>query len=129
MSNQYASSDLTLYFSSSDLVIIYIRNLIWKMSNTSTSSTSPCPRWDYGERLPPIVEPRGELPLPFLLSLFSFPLPARSPSPERPSGGSPPCERPPGNSPPGGGPSARGPGVRSPIPIVHSPVPVRATLA
>jgi hypothetical protein len=27
------------------------------------SSTSPCPRWDSGERLPPIVEPRGELPL------------------------------------------------------------------
>jgi hypothetical protein len=28
--DQYASSDLTLYFSSSDLVMIYIRNLIWK---------------------------------------------------------------------------------------------------
>jgi hypothetical protein len=36
MSDQYASSDLTFYFSSSDLVMIYIRNLIWKLSNYST---------------------------------------------------------------------------------------------
>jgi hypothetical protein len=36
MSDQYASSDLTFYFSSSDLVMIYIRNLIWKSSNYST---------------------------------------------------------------------------------------------
>jgi hypothetical protein len=36
MSNQYASSDLTFYFSSSDLVMICIRSLIWKLSNYST---------------------------------------------------------------------------------------------
>jgi hypothetical protein len=36
MSNQYASSDLAFYFSSSDLVMIYIRNLIWNLSNYST---------------------------------------------------------------------------------------------
>jgi hypothetical protein len=40
MSDQYALSDLTLYFSSSDLVMIYIRNLIWKMSNNSTKKLS-----------------------------------------------------------------------------------------
>jgi hypothetical protein len=39
MSDQYASSDLTLYFSSYDLVMIYIRNLIWKMYNISTVFT------------------------------------------------------------------------------------------
>jgi hypothetical protein len=36
MFDQYTSSDLTLYFSSSDLVMIYIQNLIWKLSNNST---------------------------------------------------------------------------------------------
>jgi hypothetical protein len=36
MSDQYASSDLTFYFSFSDLVMIYIRNLTWKFSNYST---------------------------------------------------------------------------------------------
>jgi hypothetical protein len=36
-SNQYASSDLACYFSSSDLVMIYIRNLDWNLSNYSTS--------------------------------------------------------------------------------------------
>jgi hypothetical protein len=35
-SNQYASSDLACYFSSSDLVMIYIRNLDWNLSNYST---------------------------------------------------------------------------------------------
>jgi hypothetical protein len=35
-SNQYASSDLACYFSSSDLVMIYIRNLDWNLSNLST---------------------------------------------------------------------------------------------
>jgi hypothetical protein len=39
MSDQYASSDLTFYFSSSDFVMIYIRNLIWKLSNYSTFFT------------------------------------------------------------------------------------------
>jgi hypothetical protein len=39
MSNQYASSDLAFYFSSSDLVMIYIRNLIWNLSNYSTLAT------------------------------------------------------------------------------------------
>jgi hypothetical protein len=42
MFDQYASSDLTLYFSSSDLVMIYIQNLIWKMSNTSTIQKPYC---------------------------------------------------------------------------------------
>jgi hypothetical protein len=42
MSDQYASSDLTLYFSSSDLVMIYIRNLIWKLSNISTIQKPYC---------------------------------------------------------------------------------------
>jgi hypothetical protein len=36
MSNQYASSDLTFYFSACDFVMIYIRNLIWNLSNYST---------------------------------------------------------------------------------------------
>jgi hypothetical protein len=36
-SNQYASSDLACYFSSSDLVMIYIRNLNWNLSNYSTN--------------------------------------------------------------------------------------------
>jgi hypothetical protein len=38
-SNQYASSDLACYFSSSDLVMIYIRNLNWNLSNYSTGET------------------------------------------------------------------------------------------
>jgi hypothetical protein len=42
MSDQYASSDLTLYFSSSDLVMIYLWNLIWKMSNYSTIQKPYC---------------------------------------------------------------------------------------
>jgi hypothetical protein len=42
MSDQYASSDLTFYFSSSDLVMIYIRNLIWKLSNNSTIQKPYC---------------------------------------------------------------------------------------
>jgi hypothetical protein len=42
MSDQYASSDLTFYFSSSDLVMIYIRNLIWKLSNYSTIQKPYC---------------------------------------------------------------------------------------
>jgi hypothetical protein len=37
-SNQYASFDLACYFSSSDLVMIYIRNLDWNLSNYSTGS-------------------------------------------------------------------------------------------
>jgi hypothetical protein len=37
-SNQYASSDLACYFSSSDLVMIYIRNLDWNLSNYSTAT-------------------------------------------------------------------------------------------
>jgi hypothetical protein len=36
MSDQYASSDLTFYFSYFDLVMIYIQNLIWNLSNYST---------------------------------------------------------------------------------------------
>jgi hypothetical protein len=47
---------------------------------------SPCPRVDSGERLLPSVEPRGELPLSSLPSLFpflSFPLPLTQ-SPRRP---------------------------------------------
>jgi hypothetical protein len=39
-SNQYASSDLACYFSSSDLVMIYIRNLDWNLSNYSTRVAS-----------------------------------------------------------------------------------------
>jgi hypothetical protein len=39
-SNQYASSDLACYFSSSDLVMIYIRNLDWNLSNYSTANTA-----------------------------------------------------------------------------------------
>jgi hypothetical protein len=39
MSNQYASSDLAFYFSFSDLVMIYIQNLIWNLSNYLTWST------------------------------------------------------------------------------------------
>jgi hypothetical protein len=52
-SNQYASFDLACYFSSSDLLMIYIRNLDWNLSNYSTegavwidfahgSSRAPC---------------------------------------------------------------------------------------
>jgi hypothetical protein len=36
----------------------------------------PCPRWDSGERLPSIIEPRGELPL--YSPLLSSPLPSSS---------------------------------------------------
>jgi hypothetical protein len=36
-SNQYSISDLAFYFSFSDLVVIYIRNLIWNLSNYSTT--------------------------------------------------------------------------------------------
>jgi hypothetical protein len=39
-SNQYASSDLACYFSSSDLVMIYIRNLNWNLSNYSTKTNN-----------------------------------------------------------------------------------------
>ena len=42
MSDQYASSDLNFYFNSSDLVIIYIRNLIWNLSNYSTIPKPYC---------------------------------------------------------------------------------------
>jgi hypothetical protein len=42
MSDQYASSDLTLYFGSSDLVVIYIQNLIWKLSYYSTIQKPYC---------------------------------------------------------------------------------------
>jgi hypothetical protein len=42
MSNQYASSDLAFYFSSSDLVMIYIRNLIWNLSNYSIIQKPYC---------------------------------------------------------------------------------------
>jgi hypothetical protein len=41
-SNQYASSDLACYFSSSDLVMIYIRNLNWNLSNYSTMNAVGC---------------------------------------------------------------------------------------
>jgi hypothetical protein len=73
------------------------------------SSTSPCPRWDSGERLPPIVEPRGELPLPFPSPLLSLLLP----SPAWPLAGSPYWRaRPPGQ----------------PLPLAPCP-PVRPLLA
>jgi hypothetical protein len=72
---------------------------------TSLSSTSPCHRWDSGERLPPIVEPRGEFSLPSPLSLFPFSLPAHSP-PRRP-----PARRPQARPAPG------------------APVPTRVALA
>jgi hypothetical protein len=63
-------------------------------ATTSLSSTSPCPRFDPGERLPPIIEPQGELPLPSLLSLFLFPLPACSPPGVPPvSAAGPPAQR------------------------------------
>jgi hypothetical protein len=42
MSDQYTSSDLTFYFSSSNFVMIYIRNLIWKLSNYSTIQKPYC---------------------------------------------------------------------------------------
>jgi hypothetical protein len=42
MSDQYVSSDLTFYFNSSDLVMIYIQNLIWKLSNYSTIQKPYC---------------------------------------------------------------------------------------
>jgi hypothetical protein len=42
MSDQYASSDLTFYFSYSDLVMIYIQNLIWNLSNYSTIQKPYC---------------------------------------------------------------------------------------
>jgi hypothetical protein len=42
MSDQYTSSNLTIYFSSSDLVMIYIQNLFWKLSNYSTSYSLVC---------------------------------------------------------------------------------------
>jgi hypothetical protein len=38
MSDQYTSSDLTFYISSSDLVMIYIWSLIWNLSNFSTAN-------------------------------------------------------------------------------------------
>jgi hypothetical protein len=42
MSDQYALSDLTFYFSSFDLVMIYIQNLIWNLSNYSTIQKPYC---------------------------------------------------------------------------------------
>jgi hypothetical protein len=50
-SNQYASSDLACYFSSSDLVMIYIRNLNWNLSNYSTQ-TGACRRAVCSDHLP-----------------------------------------------------------------------------
>jgi hypothetical protein len=54
MSDQYASSDLTFYFSSSDLVMIYIQNLIWKLSNSSTH-THPANKIELLQTLESIV--------------------------------------------------------------------------
>jgi hypothetical protein len=42
MYNQFASSDLTFYFSACDFVMIYIRNLIWNLSNYSTIQKPYC---------------------------------------------------------------------------------------
>jgi hypothetical protein len=56
-------------------------------------STSPCPSLDPGEWLLPFVEPRGELSLSSLLSLFSLPLPARAALPVQPHPGAPPPAR------------------------------------
>jgi hypothetical protein len=57
MSDQYTPSDLTLYFNSSNLVMIYIRNLIWKLSNISTLKASlPAPSYHAANCLGPIVE-------------------------------------------------------------------------
>jgi hypothetical protein len=61
---------------------------------TSLSSTSPCPRWDSGERLPPIVEPRGEFPSP-LLSPYSPSLSLRTALPGDPQRGGPRRGQPP----------------------------------
>jgi hypothetical protein len=44
VSDKYASSDLTFYFSSSDLIIIYIRNLICNLSNYLTKYRDMVPR-------------------------------------------------------------------------------------
>jgi hypothetical protein len=89
-------------------------------TSLSLSSISPCPRWDSGERLPPIVELRGELPLPSPLPPSSLPrapfsapsrprAPARRPWPRAPHARSlghtlPACPRPRAlGRPPGGG--------------------------
>jgi hypothetical protein len=72
---------------------------------------------DPGERLPSSVEPRGELPLSSLISLFFFPLPSHST---------------PGGPFPGVARARRhGPGASSSalLPGALNPIPVRATLA
>jgi hypothetical protein len=87
---------------------------------TSLSSTSlhlsPCPREDPSERLSSFVEPRGELPLSSLPSLFpflSYPL-----SPTQPLGGPGAWPAPPGGPPPARRPSLGGVRPRRPSPGV-----------
>jgi hypothetical protein len=71
----------------------------------------PCPRLDLGERLPPIIEPWGELSLSSLISLFSLPL-SMHPLPSVPAQPSPQ------RVPLPGGPAQCGPcGARSPVPV------------
>jgi hypothetical protein len=76
------------------------------------SSTSPCARWDSGEWLPPIIEPRGELPLSSPLLSLLPPSPACTPA------------WPPGRAPLSGHPRARplsGPPRRRPGPARRAP--------
>jgi hypothetical protein len=89
-------------------------------------STSPCPRWDSSERLPPLVEPRVELPISSpLLSLLptsparplAAPSPARAwPCPPTAAPDAAPVRRGSCTTPPRRGPQ-RGPGARSPNPV------------
>jgi hypothetical protein len=73
-SNQYASSDLACYFSSSDLVMIYIRNLNWNLSNYSTVGTSYNKSVFEVDNSP---EPTSPIPLHFHLPISSMPEPMK----------------------------------------------------
>jgi hypothetical protein len=56
-------------------------------------STSPCLRWDFGEQLSPIVEPRGELSLSSPLFSPSSPPSPYGQCPQRPLRSPPPARR------------------------------------
>jgi hypothetical protein len=103
-------------------------------TSLSLSSTSPCPRWDSGEQLPPIVEPRGELPLSssLLFSPSSLPSPWRGPCCRPPAWPLSAPRRNPYPATPGAALSGtprrhprRDPGARSPVHSARSPNPVR----
>jgi hypothetical protein len=51
-------------------------------TSLSLSSTSPCPRCDFGEQLSPIIEPRGELPPPLSSLPLLLPSPYVQPLPD-----------------------------------------------